>query len=156
MNWLETCNNPLFKNIPFKVELNKQGQVLMTPVKVTHSLFQGKIVRLLYQNLTAGEALVECAIATTEGTKVADVAWAFDQRLNEISQQTECLIAPEICIEVMSSSNTKAEMNEKKQLYFAQGAEEVWICDKKGIFSFFSVENQLTSSSLAPDFPKML
>ena len=37
MNWLELCNRPDLQNLPFKIELNKQGKVIMSPVKVYHS-----------------------------------------------------------------------------------------------------------------------
>lgn len=51
MHWQEICDNPTLKDLPFKIESNKQGQILTTPVKVYHSLFQGKITGLLYTNL---------------------------------------------------------------------------------------------------------
>ncbi len=156
MNWQEVCENPKLKDLPFKIELNQQGQILMTPVKVYHSLFQGKITGLLYAKLTDGEALVECAINTSKGTKVADVAWVSNERLKEIRNEAECSIAPEICIEVMSSANITEEMDEKKNLYFESGAKEVWICDQNGGFQFFSPDNELKSSLLVPDFPKKL
>ena len=156
MNWQEVCGNPELKDLPFKIELNKQGQILMTPVKVYHSLFQGKITGLLYANLKNGEVLVECAISTEEGTKVADVAWVSNDRLKEIRNEAECSIAPEICIEVMSSTNTEEEMFEKKKLYFENGAKEVWVCDEDGVFKFFSHAGKLSNSVLVPGFPKRL
>ena len=104
--WQEICDNSSLNNLPFKIESNQQGQLVMTPVKVYHSLFQGKIAGLLYANIEEGEVLVECAIKTQHGTKVADVAWASEQRLKLISDEAECSIAPEICIEVMSSRPT--------------------------------------------------
>ena len=156
MNWQEICDSPELTNLPFKIELNKQGQILMTPVQVSHSLFQGKISGLLYANLKNGEVLVECAISTKNGTKVADVAWSFNDRLKKIQHEIECSVAPEICIEVMSPSNTKKEMSDKRKLYFENGATEVWVCDKNGVFKFFSNTGKLSHSLLAPDFPKGL
>ena len=44
MFWQEVCENSSLKDLPFKIELNTQGQLLMTPVKVNHSLIQGKII----------------------------------------------------------------------------------------------------------------
>ncbi len=38
MNWQEVCENPNLQNIPFKIELNEYGQVVMSPMKVIHSL----------------------------------------------------------------------------------------------------------------------
>ncbi len=70
----------------------------MTPVKVYHSAFQGKISRLLPP---VGVVLPECAISTEKGTKVADIAWASEERFKIIQFEAECSIAPEICIEVL-------------------------------------------------------
>ncbi|MCI5124235.1 MAG: Uma2 family endonuclease, partial [Candidatus Electrothrix sp. AR5] len=100
MTWKKICDSGNLKDLPFKIETNQQGQLLMTPVKVYHSLFQGKIIGLLYAHLRGGEALAECAIRTEKGTKVADVAWVSTQRLQQIQNEAECSVAPEICIEV--------------------------------------------------------
>jgi Uma2 family endonuclease len=35
--------------------------------------------------------------------------------------------APEICVEVTSPSNSRKEMREKIDAYFAAGAKEVWL-----------------------------
>jgi Uma2 family endonuclease len=153
MHWQEVCENPSLKNLPFKIELNKQGQLLMTPVKVNHSLLQGKIIGLLYRHLQNGEALAECAIHTRQGTKVADVAWASNEKLAVIRGEVECSIAPEICVEIMSSANSKREMHEKKALYFECGAVEVWISDNRGNIAFYSRTGKIQGSELAGAFP---
>ena len=153
MQWQEACENPNLKNLPFKIELNNQGKVLMTPVKVNHSILQGKIIGHLYQNLTGGEALAECAITTKQGTKVADVAWASYDLLEKIENEVECSIAPEICVEVLSSSNTKREIDEEKTIYFEQGALEFWVCDSFGNISFFDKEGKIKHSKMAKKFP---
>lgn len=151
--WQEICSNSSLHDLPFKIESNQQGQLLMTPVKVYHSLFQGKITGLLYSHIEDGEVLVECAVRTRKGTKVADVAWASSQRLELIQDEAECSVAPEICIEVMSSANTEEEMLDKRKLYCEKGAEEFWICGQKGQFRFFSPDTELPRSLLLPEFP---
>jgi len=156
MDWLQVCEHPSLRNLPFKIELDELGRIIMSPLKVAHSLYQGKLTRLLYQHLQQGEVLVECAIRTCKGTKVADVAWAFNPRLQIIEKQTECLIAPEICIEVLSNSNSKKEMSLKKQLYFDNGAQEVWICDLYGKIRFYTQQNEIKQSEFAPDFPNAI
>jgi len=156
MQWQEVCENENLKNLPFKIELNSQGTVLMTPVKVNHSILQGKIIGHLYQNITGGEALAECAIKTKQGTKVADVAWASYSLLKKIENEVECSIAPEICIEVLSFSNTKQEINEKKITYFEQGAVECWLCDSFGNISFFVKEGKIEHSKIAKNFPRSI
>jgi len=153
MQWQEVCEHPSFKNLPFKIELNEYGKVLMTPVKVYHSAFQGEIEFLLRSLLKTGKALPECAIATSKGTKVADVVWASDEVFAQIKNEIECSIAPEICIEVISLSNTKEEMQEKAQLYFEQGAKEFWMCTKNGDMTFFNDKKEIKQSLLVPSFP---
>jgi Uma2 family endonuclease len=150
MQWQEVCEHPSLQNLPFKIELNEKGQILMSPVKVYHSAFQGKITRLLPEG---GVVLPECAIKTAKGTKVADIAWSSEQRFKIIEHEAECSIAPELCIEILSSSNTSGEMEEKRLLYILAGAIEFWICNEDGSMMFFDANGQLKKSNLIPAFP---
>ena len=152
MNWQEVCEHPSLKNLPFKIELNQYGQVVMSPVKVYHSAFQGKIGSLL-DHLLKGYVLAECAIATPAGTKVADVAWISPERFQIVKTEDECSVAPEICVEVVSSSNSKREIREKIESYLSQGAIECWVCDEKGNMSFYTASGGIEKSAMAPDFP---
>ena len=151
MNWQEVCANPNLRNLPFKIELNEYGQVVMSPVKVYHSAFQGVIGTLLHRLLN-GYILDECAIATPMGTKVADVAWVSLERFQIIREEDECSIAPEICIEVISSSNSKKEIREKIALYFSQGALECWTCNDRGNMNFYTPDGRLENRRWPPIF----
>jgi len=31
MNWQQVCENPTLKDLPFKIELNTFGQIIMSP-----------------------------------------------------------------------------------------------------------------------------
>ena len=150
MQWQEVCEHPSLRNLPFKIELNEKGQILMSPVKVYHSAFQGKISRLLPKH---GIVLAECAIKTSRGTKVANIAWCSEERFARIEREAECSIAPEVCIEVVSSSNTSSEMEEKRALYISAGAIEFWVCNENGNMAFFDENGQLKASVLIPEFP---
>jgi len=57
-------------------------------------------------------------------------------------------------VEVLSPSNTEAEMNERKRLYFENSASEFWLCGLLGEMSFFDLGGQIPQSRLCPDFPK--
>ena len=153
MNWLEVCEHPALQDLPFKIELDETGKIIMAPIKVYHSVYQGEIVRLLFAFAQTGKAFVECAIATRKGTKVADVVWASPERLATIWPEVECSVAPELCVEVLSSTNTGKEMRTKRQLYFENGALEVWLCNADGHLSFFGPHGLLKKSVLFPDFP---
>ena len=156
MNWQEVCEHPSLKDLPFKIELDELGKIIMSPVKLYHSALQGEIEFLLRTLLKGGKTLPECAIKTGKGTKVADVAWVSLPIWAKIKNEADASIAPEICVEVISSSNTQKEMTEKRQLYFAAGAKEVWMCNENGELSFFNAEQQLTRSVLVPEFPEKI
>ena len=66
--------------------------------------------------------------------------------------------SPEICVEVLSPSNTEAEIQEKMALYFDAGAREVWLCADSGAVSFFGpgTAQPMKVSELCPQFPKQI
>ncbi|RMI20271.1 MAG: Uma2 family endonuclease [Calditrichaeota bacterium] len=156
MKWQEVCEHPALQDLPFKIELNERGQLVMSPTKVKHSAFQGKIAAMLQHLKPQGYVLTECAIHTRKGTKVADVAWVSPERFEQIRDELECSVAPEICVEIMSSSNTEEEMAEKRELYFEMGAIEVWLCSEDGDIRFYDATARLKQSKMIPTFPQKI
>lgn len=156
MQWQEVCAHPDLQNLPFKLELNEYGQIVMSPAKVYHSILQGEIAALLKSFRAEGKVLTECAIYTHKGTKVADVAWASPTVLQRIKTEIECSIAPEVCIEILSTANTHREMEDKISLYFSRGAKEVWLCDSDGNLTFHIPADVVPQSVLFPLFPQRL
>lgn len=156
MQWQEVCENKYLQNLPFKIELNHFGQIVMSPAKVKHSFYQGIIQNLLNSLIKTGFVFPECAIKTEDNVKVADVVWCSNSRFDIIKEETAASIAPEICIEIKSASHTKAEMMQKKDLYLAASAEEVWFCSEQGMISFYNIQGELSQSILVPDFPNQV
>jgi Uma2 family endonuclease len=156
MRWEEVCQNQQLQDLPFKIELNKWGQIVMSPVKIKHSFYQGRIQRLLESSLKKGEVMPECAIDTSDGVKVADVVWCSEERFNLIEDEVSASIAPEICIEVKSTGNTLEEIEFKKNLYLEAKAIEVWLCNEQGEISFYNEQGKLKNSLLVPDFPQKI
>lgn len=156
MNWQAICDNPLFRDMPFKFETNRWGKIVMSPASNRHLLCRGLITRLLDRLLADGEAIPECSIQTADGVKVVDVAWASSDFLRRHGVANPYPEAPEIVIEILSPSNTLAEMEEKKELYFAREAREFWICEEDGGMRFYNNHAQLVASALAPGFPGQL
>lgn len=157
MKWQEVCESKYLRDLPFKIELNKWGQIVMSPAKIKHSFFQGLILELLNSLVVdRGFAFPECAIQTRDNVKVADAVWCSKTRFNEIEEEFAASIAPEICIEIIYASNTLKEMEEKKDLYLAAQAEEVWLCDSEGNIEFYNQQGELPKSFLVPKFPKQI
>lgn len=153
MQWQEVCENKYLQNIPFKIELNRFGQIVMSPAKKKHSVYQGEIEYLLRVHKQGGKVFPECPIQTSDSVKVADVVWMSLERYQQTEAEDVLSIAPEICIEIKSASNTQAEMRQKKDLYLEAKAEEVWFCSEQGIMSFFNLQGELSQSIFVPDFP---
>jgi len=155
--WEEILRDPELAKFAGKVETNRHGHILMMPpASGRHSQRQGEILFTLQTHL-GGKALPECPVSTCNGVRSADVGWFSKVRFERVAGQTVFEEAPEICVEVLSPSNTPDEMEEKKNLYFAAGAEEVWLCSEEGSLTFFSQadpENPQETSSLYPDFPE--
>lgn len=154
MTWQEVCDDRSLRNLPCKVELDRWGRIVMSPHRKEHSAYQGEIGALLHRFLPRGRVMSECAIDTTEGVKVAGVAWVSRRRWLELSDAPSCSIAPEICVEVTSRSNTDFEIEEKRRLYLEAGAIEVWVCDPDGCLSFFDASGALPRSRSCLKFPK--
>lgn len=153
MEWQEIIESPLLRDLPFKLETNAYGKIVMSPASNRHGLLQMKIGRLLGELLGDGECIAECGIQTSDGVKVADVAWLSSAFLERHGLANPYPQAPEIVVEILSPSNTAAEMLQKKELYFARGAEEFWLCDEQGGLRFFNNYAELEHSDRAPGFP---
>ena len=155
MDWEQVCADPNLQDLPYKIELNEWGQIVMTPASNRHGMLQMKIGFLLV-TLTKEEGTVisECSIETSKKTKVADIAWCSYDFIEKHGETTPYLEAPEICVEVVSSSNTPGEMQEKRELCLEAGAKEVWICNEEGSISFYNQDGKLEQSVLVSEFPE--
>ena len=142
-----------------RFETDAHGHVIMTPPpSFEHGGFQFEIGKSIERYFETGRVSMETPISTTEGVKMADATWASEAFLARLPSKCTCLpSAPEICIEVVSPSNTRAEMVEKRRLYFEAGAKEFWLC-KDGAMSFYlaDAEPPAERSSLCPEFPKRI
>jgi Uma2 family endonuclease len=142
MDWIDVINDPSLRNLPYKIELDEQGRIVMSPASNRHGIQQGKLVRLLAQMLQAGELATECSISTHLGVKVADVVWISGEFLARYGDQTPYPQAPELCVEIRSPSNTDNEIEEKIRLYLGYGAQEVWVVSSEGVITLHGPEGR--------------
>lgn len=155
--WKELLADPELAKIEGRIETDRHGHIIMyPPAAFSHGSNQFGIGDLLKRLLPHGRVAVECPISTADGVRAADVAWISLARLAEIGEKVCLTMAPEICVEVLSPDNTRAEMKEKKALCFDAGAVEVWFCDRKGMMTFFldADSEGVETSRLCADFPK--
>ena len=157
--WAEVLSDCIYADHPHRIETNAYGQVIMTPAAAGgHSTRASEIAYQLRTRL-GGKGLTECPVSTIEGVKALDVGWYSDDRHNQVRGQKVYEIAAEICVEVLSPSNTPEEMQTKRRLYFDAGAIECWICDLEGKMRYYESTDPETanqSSTLCPDFPDFI
>ena len=152
--WAEILADPRLATLPDRIETDRHGRIIMTPPPgFLHSDRQGRIADRLKDLFPDRRVLAECPLSTADGVKAIDLAWLAKGRIEFRDRPLVLTNAPEICIEVLSPSNTAAEIDEKRALYFDAGATEVWICNLDGSMSFFSGVDRLSASVLCPTFP---
>jgi len=156
--WDELGADPDLARLPYRIETDRHGHILISPPPApAHGHQQSEIVYLLKTLLPQGKVVTECPLSTSDGVKAIDVAWLTPERRQEV-RSAICLIkAPEICIEVLSPSNTTEEISEKIALYFQAGAQEVWICDRGSLRFHFPVSPEIRpSSEMCSKFPPQI
>ena len=156
LTWEEVCAFPGLDDLPFKIETNEWGQIVMSPTWLKHGFFQAQIALRLEKLLEGGSIITEAGIRTTKGTKVADVAWFSAERWEQVKDDYDATVAAEICVEVLSPGNAPGEIEQKKGLYFEAGADEVWLCQADGTMQFFDAKGALNASKRAPTFPNKM
>jgi Uma2 family endonuclease len=155
--WAELLADAALASFEGRIETDRHGHIILSPPPApNHGSFQAAIASLLDRYMRTGRVLTECPISTADGVKAADVAWASPECMRELGNRVCIPKSPEICVEVLSPSNTEAEIREKMALYFDAGAGEVWLCAESGALSFLGpgTTQPMKASELCPQFPK--
>jgi len=157
--WTEVLADRELAKVEGRIETDRHGHIIMSPPPAaSHGGFQFAIGALLQNPLRRGRVLTECPISTADGVKAVDVAWASPGTIQDLGARQCFPRASEICLEVISPSNTDAEIEEKMALYFDAGASEVWLCDNKGVMTFFisGATRPARASKICPKFPRQV
>jgi Uma2 family endonuclease len=65
-------------------------------------------------------------------------------------------VAPDLCTEVRSPSNTYGVLQERLALFLAAGAREAWIGHPTGRVDCFAADGPLTASRIVPDWAQSI
>jgi len=157
MNYHELCEHPHLRDLPFKIELNEYGTIMMTPVSNRRGAVKAELGTEIRRRTASGHVLLGCVIDTSKGTKVADVAWISPEFFAEYEDTTPYPVAPEVCVEIVSPCSAPEETGQKIELYLAAGAKEVWTCrENDGEVRFFSNDGELAQSRLMSGMPSRI
>jgi Uma2 family endonuclease len=138
-------------------ETNGQGQIIMNPpVGLVHAKRADKIGAAIRAQRADWQVWSEVGLHTADGVKAPDLLAASPGFEEAVDARGFLLAAPELCIEVMSPSNSWEEMRHKTLLYLAAGAAEVWICDEAGELHFFDGTGEGAESALVTGMPKRI
>ncbi|PSQ93850.1 MAG: Uma2 family endonuclease [Bacteroidetes bacterium QH_2_63_10] len=152
-HWKAIAEESSLQDLPYKVETNDRGQILLSPHPDRHSRLKTHLFLLLQTHVPDRVVSVEYALATPKGIKDPDVVWMSSEREAKMRDTGDpASLAPEICIEAISSSNAAEETERKRGLYRDIGADEVWAVDENGRIRFFGTE-ELGAPRIAPSCP---
>lgn len=155
LRWGELMHDPALRDLPYKIELNAWGSIEMSPTSFQHSRMQGHVAAELGRQLPHGSVLVELAILTDIGVRVPDVAWGSEAYVESQGGSTPATRAPEICVEILSPSNSDIEIREKTRAYLAAGAEEVWVVEEDGAWHVFTAQGEQSRTRFAVQLPDL-
>ena len=155
MQWQDVLSDKTLQDLPYKIELNEYGKIEMSPASFIHSLLQGEIAKRLGSQ-SNGRVFTELAIQTTMGVRVPDVSWGSDGYVQKHIREVFASNAPEICVEIISPSNSQEEMLDKIRLFINAGAREVWLVTEDGNVSYYDETGKISVSFYEINLNKLI
>jgi Uma2 family endonuclease len=152
--WQQLATDPLVAAIPFKVELNEKGAIEVSPPTTRHGYLQAFVSRELARQRPDGTTFTECPVETDIGVRVPDVVWASPEFMQRHGDESEFRAGPDLCVEVLSPTNTHAEIDEKIAAYLAAGAREVWVVGDDGVPEIHTSAGRAAASTLGFNLPR--
>lgn len=150
LQWSDVVADKSLANLPYKIELSSAGKIEMTPTFFPHGRMAARLIAALSRALPAGEAAPKIAIQTSLGVRVPEVCWYSNDFLARHGKDNTLTEAPEICVEIVSASNSEAKMRAKVQAYVGAGAKEVWWVELDGSIRFFNEAGEVAASAMCP------
>jgi Uma2 family endonuclease len=146
--WQRMLRDPMLADVPGKLELNEKGIIELSPANTRHGILQAFVAGELQRLRPEGTTITECAVETDLGIRVPDVVWASPEFMSRYGNTSPLPRAPELCIEVLSPTNSQPEMQQKTAAYLAAGACEVWLIAEDGTLEMLDEHGRLAESSL--------
>ncbi len=117
---------------PVYHELRHGEVVAVTRAKYKHYTIQRRLRRML-ENVSPADSLVDTEFAYRPLPEhelwVADVVYVSAAREQGVDPESYLEGAPDLVIEVLSPSNTAAEMLEKEEICLENGTHDFWVID---------------------------
>ena len=82
LRWADVLKDKSLQNLPYKIELDALGRIVMTPASNRHGMYQTEIASRLRELMRRGRVFNECSIATHDGVKVAELVSKFPSKIS--------------------------------------------------------------------------
>jgi Uma2 family endonuclease len=133
---------------PDYFELDQFGELILSPKPTTgHQRVASAIARILTSQC-GGEGVTEVSVVTDRGVRVPDVVWMPSDHWAACKGQSPLEAVPDVCVEVLSPSNTREEIEMKIGAYLRGGAREVYVVGLKGEIEIFGPQGKRDASAL--------
>jgi len=144
--WLRMLDDPVLADVPGKLELTEKGTIELSLASTRHGILQAFVAGEMQRLRSDGTAMTECGIETDIGIRVPDVAWASSEFMRRHGTATPLPRAPELCVEVLSPTNSRPEIEQKTAAYLAAGAIEVWLVAEDGTVEMLDERGRVAKS----------
>lgn len=139
---------PYVEDDPDCYELNELGEWIVSP-RPTHGHQRAAfVVGFQLATQLGPEVATEVSVYTDRGIRAPDVAWMPAARWLEAKGQNPLPFVPDVCVEVVSPSNTRQEILMKVGAYLRGGAREAIVVGLKGEVEYFGPGGRLEASAL--------
>jgi Uma2 family endonuclease len=143
--WNKLAEDP---ESPDRYELSELGELILSPKPTNKHRRAGlAVVRALEAQL-GPEAATEIAVLTDRGIRVPDVVWMPAARWREVKGKSPFPFVPDVCVEVLSPGNSRAEIMMKTGAYLRGGAREVIHVGRKGEVEYFGADGRREASAV--------
>ena len=122
---------------PFQLERNAGGELeIMSPVRSAGSVREAFVIRMLgnWADEHGGVCLSSSGGVTLPDSSMRspDTAWISDARWNALTPEEQnryAPVCPDFVIEIRSESDARRRLEEKMEMWVANGAQLAWMID---------------------------
>jgi Uma2 family endonuclease len=139
---------PHVEDHPNWYELNEFGEWIVSPRASSGHQRVASVIAFQLTTQLGPDAVAEVSVYTDRGIRVPDVVWMPAARWLEAKGQDPLPFVPDVCVEVVSPSNTRREILMKVGAYLRGGAREAIVVGLKGEVEFFGPGGKLEASAV--------
>lgn len=143
--WRALADDP---SSPDYYELTQFGELIVSPRPMTgHQRVASAVARMITAQC-GGEGVTGVSVLTDRGVRAPDVVWMPSECWVACKGQSPLEVVPDLCVEVLSPSNTREEIDMKIAAYLRGGAREVIVVGLKGEIEIFGPQGRRETSAL--------